>query len=202
MKYNARLAALTLTTLLLVAAGCGSDDAESASSTTGAAAESSDTSAATGAEGSEGSESAGGGDGKPCEVVTQAQWETLFGAGVKKGDASTGKDNCNVLTSGASPGHEVEFTNFSASLPDTDFDAQLGFNGPCGADPAKSLSGVGDKAVIDTSCLALSGRAWVIAEQGGDVFGVFVNMGEPSKAAPADVEKVLSTIAKDALAAR
>ena len=208
MKHNARLAGTILATLLLAVAGCGSDDGDAGSSSTAAGPAAAETTAVAAggeqadADGEEADDGTSGGGDNPCEVVTQAQWETLFGAGVKKSDASGGKDNCNVLTSGSSPGHEVEFTNFSANLPNTDFDAQVGYNPPCGSEPAKALSGVGDKAVIDTSCLTLSGSAWVLAEQGGDVFGVFVNMGAPSKAPVAEVEQVLTTIAKDALAAR
>lgn len=205
VRHNARLAGSALAALLLFTAACGSDDGDAGSSAVGAPAEAtsdaatSDT-AATG-DTAGGSDAAGGGAGdNPCAVVTEAQWETLFGAGVQKSDASGGKANCNVLTRGTSSGHEVELTNFSVNLANTTFEDQLGYNAPCGSEPAKELSGVGDRAVLDTSCLSLSGRAWVIAEHDGDVYGLFMDAGEPSKADPAQVATVLTTIATEALA--
>ncbi len=107
-----------------------------------------------------------------------------------------------MLTSGSSPGHEISFVNFSANLSNTTFDAQVGFNPPCGSAPAAELAGVGDRAVLDTSCVAISGRAWIIAEVDGDVVGLFFNAGEPAKTEAATVGTTLTTIAKDVLAAR
>ena len=213
MKHIARPAATALAALLLFTAACGGSDDEGSSGSAATAAPAS-TAAGRGSEadGEEAAdaastatsqaESACGGQGdNPCAVVTEAQWQTLFGAGVKKSDASGGAASCNVLTSGASPGHEVELTNFSVNLSSTTFEDQLGYNAPCGSDPAEELTGVGERAVLDTSCLALTGRAWVIAEHDGDVYGLFMNAGEPSKADPAQVRAVLTTIATEALAA-
>ncbi len=189
---------------------CGGSDGEDAAAGSGASTTAADGAAASttaGAAAEEGdkdddSASASKSASNPCAVVTQKMWETMFGAGVTKSDASGGPDNCNVLTKGTSPGHEVSFTNFSANLPNTNYDAQLGYNPPCTDGPAKTITGVGDKAVVDTSCLKLSGRAWVITESGGDVFGIFFDAGEPAKTDAAAIESTLVGIAKEALAAR
>lgn len=192
-------AAAALLVLALATGGCGDDGEEATDDTTPVADDTPlDTGGATTDDAP--SDTADGGSGNPCEVVTQEQWEVLFGAGVTKSDASGGPDNCNILTSGASPGHEVSLSNLSASF-DTTFDEQVAANLGCG-DSSVTVDGVGDQAVVDTSCLAISGRAWVLVDDGGDILLVSFNAAEPSDADPAAVEETLTTIAQDMLAAR
>lgn len=205
MKTHARCsAAAVLLALVLAATGCSDDESADSTDATVDAAES--TVADDGGDSSDdttsettGDDASGDTAGNPCEVVTQEQWEVLFGDGVTKADASGGPDNCNVLTSGSSPGHEVSLSNLSANF-ETTFDAEVTNNAGCGE--ATDLEGTGDQAVVDTSCLGVSGMAWVIVDDGGDVLLVSFSAGEPSEADPAAVEDTLATIAQDMLAAR
>lgn len=205
-----RCTAAAVVVLTLVATSCGDDgggddaqDGTDASESTVADAGESSGDDGADSSGDDAGESSGDdvatGSANPCDVITQEQWEVLFGAGVTKGDASGGADNCNVLTSGASPGHEVALSNFSASF-ETTFDDQVAAYAGC--DEATVLDGVGDQAIIDTSCLAIAGSAWVIVDDGGDILLVSYDVGEPSTADLAAVEATLTTITQDMLAAR
>lgn len=208
-----RLAFAAAVTLALAGGACSSDDSEddagdggapsstAAASTTDGADEGGDETADGATDGESDSEDGeSGGSGNPCSVVTQEQWETLFGAGVTKADGSGSADNCNILTSGSSPGHEISLTNLSASR-ETAFEDELTNNPGCGG-AAIELEGVGDQAVIDTSCLAMSGRAWVIAEVGGDVLLMSFDAGEPTDVDTATFTETFTVIATDMVAAR
>lgn len=187
--------------LLLSAAACGGDDDAEAGSTTAdaeqPAPEAADDEAGDDQGEDEGSDEGGSsGSSNPCEAVTQEQWEAMFGAGVTKGDASGGSDNCNILTSGSSPGHELALTDL-ALVGTESFDEALSFNAGCEGAPAEL--DLGDRAVLDTSCLELVGTAFALVQDGDAILLVTLELGEPatdaSAVADAFTEAVVDTVA-------
>jgi len=185
-------AAAALAALLLTAGACSSDD-DSASETdpTSTAADGEDS-------GADDSGSDAGSD-NPCDTVTQEQWTAIFGEGVTKSDASGSVDNCNVLTSGSSPGHEISLANL-ASVGTTSFDEAVAGYASCSGSPTDV--DVADQAILDTSCLETAGSAWVIAEDGDDILLVYLSTGAPAEGDPAEIGDTLTEVAAGMVDAR
>jgi hypothetical protein len=116
--------------------------------------------------------------------VTEAQWEAIFGSGVTKADASGSRNRCSVLTSGSSSGQEIALQELG-SMGIASFDDALASYTGCSGEPTEI--DLADRAVLDTSCLPTSGKAWVIAQSGEEVLYVSLNLGGPASGDPAAI---------------
>jgi hypothetical protein len=164
------LAALVVAPLVLLGACGGDDETEATPDAT------TETTAANGDQGN-GDGPTMEGPANPCDAVTQEQFAAIFGADSTKADASGTKDRCSVLTSGGIG--QIEMQNL-ATMGTTSFDDAVATYQGCTPDSAKDVE-IGDKAVVDTSCLPQSGTAQVIVDDGGDILRISMNIGEPAQ---------------------
>lgn len=147
----------------------------------------------------------GGGDGSggitdnPCSALTQAQWEALFGPGARKGNPAGDAERCGVTSNGA-PRNSVSFTDVT-TLRNRTFDDVVDGTPTCSASPTP-LRGVGDRAVIDTSCAATNGQARVIIEDGGYTLVLAYDAGGPAPVDDAAIATTLTEIARRIVAGR
>ena len=136
-------------------------------------------------------------DGEESDAALS--WETTLPDGVTKGEASGGEDNCNILTSGSSPGHEIALTNLAVVGTDS-FEEALSFNTGCGDAEPTELTLV-DRTVVDTSCLEVVGTAFALAQDGDAVLLVEVDLGGPATDAAA-VADAFTEVVVDVISAR
>lgn len=174
----ARRAAALLAALLLTvaAAACGGDDT---SDTTAGTSQNGSSTEAGGGSGGDGNDGDGNdteaGPANPCDAVTQAQWEAIFGSGTTKADASGTRDRCSIATAGASSGETISLEEQSA-FGITSFDQALTTYTGCDGEPTEI--DLADRAVLDTSCLGQAGTAFVLAQSGDDVLYISLDFGD------------------------
>ncbi len=191
-RLRCRTGALSMCTMVVVlilgACGGGSDSDGSSAGTTGR-----DGSSATTAPRGDGDGS--GAAGNPCASVTDDEFTAMFGAEVEKGEPAGSSRRCTLSAAGNSSGQQFEFQNLTESSLSEGFEQTVGSLVGCGGASPEEVPDLGDRAVVDVSCLTPAGNGTLIVEHDGDVLGFYVRTGGAADVDPDEAKDALVAVA-------